>query len=135
MLAVALLSYALPTLVGGNGYLSAYIAGIIIGNSKIPNKKKPGTFFRWYHGTDANDGIFSIGTALYAIQDAGSSVTCTRNCCFSDTSGTSDGGRLPADAISGKAAAAAAHILGGTAWCNLGYFCIDGCGGGCGTRI
>ncbi|MCC8110440.1 MAG: potassium/proton antiporter [Ruminococcus sp.] len=45
MLAVALLSYALPTLVGGNGYLSAYIAGIIVGNSKIPNKKNQVHFF------------------------------------------------------------------------------------------
>lgn len=36
--AVALLSYSVPTLTGGNGYLSAYIVGIILGNSKIDNK-------------------------------------------------------------------------------------------------
>ena len=39
MLAVALLSYALPTYIGGNGYLSAYLVGIILGNSPMPNKK------------------------------------------------------------------------------------------------
>lgn len=42
---VAILSYVLPVLVGGNGYLSAYIAGIILGNAKIPNKKNQVLFF------------------------------------------------------------------------------------------
>lgn len=51
MLAVAILSYVLPVLVGGNGYLSAYIAGIILGNAKIPNKKNQVHFF---------DGITSL---------------------------------------------------------------------------
>lgn len=45
MLAVAVLAYVLPSLIGGNGYLSAYIAGIILGNSKIPNKKNQVHFF------------------------------------------------------------------------------------------
>lgn len=51
MLAVAILSYVLPVLVGGNGYLSAYIAGIILGNTKIPNKKNQVHFF---------DGVTSL---------------------------------------------------------------------------
>lgn len=38
VLAMAVLSYALPSLVGGNGYLSVYIAGMILGNSRIKNK-------------------------------------------------------------------------------------------------
>lgn len=37
-LGVALLSYALPTLVGGNGYLSVYIVGIVLGNSSFRGK-------------------------------------------------------------------------------------------------
>ena len=45
MLAVAILSYVVPTMIGGNGYLSAYIAGIILGNQKIPNKKNQVHFF------------------------------------------------------------------------------------------
>lgn len=45
LVAVAILSYVLPTLVQGNGYLSAYICGIILGNSSIPNKKKQVGFF------------------------------------------------------------------------------------------
>ncbi|MDZ4907401.1 cation:proton antiporter domain-containing protein, partial [Clostridium perfringens] len=37
--AIAILSYAVTEWLGGNGYLSVYMAGIIIGNSKIPHKK------------------------------------------------------------------------------------------------
>lgn len=36
--AVALLSYSIPTMTGGNGYLAAFIVGIILGNSKLNNK-------------------------------------------------------------------------------------------------
>lgn len=43
--AVALLSYSVPSLLGGNGYLSAYIVGIILGNSAIANKKELVHFF------------------------------------------------------------------------------------------
>ena len=43
--AIAILSYALSVYFGGNGYLSAYISGIIIGNSKIPHKKSIFQFF------------------------------------------------------------------------------------------
>jgi len=43
--AIAILSYALSEWVGGNGYLSVYIAGIIIGNSKIPHKRSLVHFF------------------------------------------------------------------------------------------
>ena len=43
--AVAILSYSFSEFLGGNGYLSVYIAGIIIGNSKIPRKKSMFHFF------------------------------------------------------------------------------------------
>jgi len=39
-LSLALISYALPDLVGGNGYLSAYIVGIVLGNSQFEGKKQ-----------------------------------------------------------------------------------------------
>lgn len=45
VIGIALLSYALPTLIGGNGYLSAYIVGIVIGNGEIYNKKALVHFF------------------------------------------------------------------------------------------
>lgn len=51
VIAVALLSYAAPQVLGGNGYLSAYIVGIILGNQTIHNKKSLVNFF---------DGITSL---------------------------------------------------------------------------
>lgn len=45
VMAIALLSYSLSSLLGGNGYLSVYIAGIILGNSKIQSKKSLVKFF------------------------------------------------------------------------------------------
>lgn len=55
MLGVALLSYALPDVLGGNGYLSAYIAGIMLGNAKFREKKELVHFF---------DGITSLMQVL-----------------------------------------------------------------------
>lgn len=55
VLAVAILSYALPTLFGGNGYLSAYIVGIVLGNSSISNKVNLVHFF---------DGITGVSQIL-----------------------------------------------------------------------
>ena len=45
VMAIAILAYSLSIWLGGNGYLSVYIAGIIIGNSKIQNKKSLVKFF------------------------------------------------------------------------------------------
>ena len=45
IIAIAILAYALSEFIGGNGYLSVYICGIILGNSKIPHKKSLVVFF------------------------------------------------------------------------------------------
>lgn len=45
VIGIALLSYALPTFVGGNGYLSVYLVGIIMGNGKIHDKYSLVHFF------------------------------------------------------------------------------------------
>lgn len=42
---MVLLSYALPSVIGGNGYLSAYIFGIVLGNRNLQNKKTLVNFF------------------------------------------------------------------------------------------
>ncbi len=55
VLALILLSYGLPLIVGGNGYLSVYITGIILGNSKIKNKAIMVHFF---------DGITGLAQIL-----------------------------------------------------------------------
>ncbi len=45
VVAVALLAYTVPSLLGGNGYLSAYIVGILLGNCALPDKKTLVHFF------------------------------------------------------------------------------------------
>ncbi len=45
IIGVALFSYALPTSIGGNGFLSVYIAGIILGNFRFKEKKSLVIFF------------------------------------------------------------------------------------------
>lgn len=45
IVAVALISYAASAYFGGNGYLSAYITGIILGNRPMPNKQALVNFF------------------------------------------------------------------------------------------
>jgi len=51
ILAVALLSYAVPSVIGGNGYLSAYIVGIVLGNVEFKGRKSLIHFF---------DGVTSL---------------------------------------------------------------------------
>lgn len=50
VVAMALLAYALPSLIGGNGYLSTYIVGIVLGNSDLRNKKTLVPFFDGING-------------------------------------------------------------------------------------
>ena len=54
IVALALFAFAIPDLLGGNGYLSVYLAGIFLGNTKIQNKINLVHFF---------DGI----TALFQV--------------------------------------------------------------------
>ncbi len=48
--AVALLAYAVPSAIGGNGYLSAYIVGIALGNTDFRVKKTLVPFFDGFTG-------------------------------------------------------------------------------------
>ena len=45
VVAIAILSYAAPAALGGNGYLSVYIVGIVLGNVELKNKKPLVNFF------------------------------------------------------------------------------------------
>ena len=46
----AIFAYALPSVMGGNGYLSVYIVGIILGNSSLGNRKALSSFFDAFNG-------------------------------------------------------------------------------------
>ncbi|MDH6356893.1 potassium/proton antiporter [Parabacteroides sp. PF5-9] len=45
LMAITFFTFAATTLCKGNGYLAVYIAGLVVGNSKIIHKKSIGTFF------------------------------------------------------------------------------------------
>ena len=65
---VALLSFALPTLVGGNGYLSAYIVGILLGNAKLKNKTELVHFFDGVNGFAQMAIFFLLGLLAFPSQ-------------------------------------------------------------------
>ncbi len=45
LFSVVILSYALPSALGGNGYLSSYLCGIYMGSTKLPQKRSLVHFF------------------------------------------------------------------------------------------
>lgn len=45
VLAMALAAYALPACLGGNGYLSVYLVGIVLGNAGLPHQQELVHFF------------------------------------------------------------------------------------------
>ena len=62
VIAVALLSYSLSNTLGGNGYLSVYITGIILGNSDIRGKNELVPFFYGIIRNYANPDFFLTWT-------------------------------------------------------------------------
>lgn len=61
VIAAALLAYGLAVLIGGNGYLSVYIVGIILGNSRIKNKVTLVPFFDGVTGLMQMTVFFLLG--------------------------------------------------------------------------
>lgn len=68
VLAVAVISYALPAVVGGNGYLSAYLAGILLGNQKFPRRKALVHFFDGLTGLMQMLIFFLLGLLAFPSQ-------------------------------------------------------------------
>ena len=68
LVAAALASYALPGMIGGNGYLSAYIAGILLGNQELPRKKNLANFFDAFNGMMQMFIFFLLGLLVFPSQ-------------------------------------------------------------------
>ena len=68
MVAVALAAYAVPSYIGGNGFLSAYITGIILGNRRIPGKQSLVNFFDGVTGFMQMLLFFMLGLLSYPSQ-------------------------------------------------------------------
>lgn len=68
VLAIALIAYAAPAALGGNGYLSAYIVGIVLGNQPIRNKKSLVHFFDGITGLMQMLIFFLLGLLAFPSQ-------------------------------------------------------------------
>lgn len=66
--ALAILSYTLPSLVGGNGYLSVYIVGIVLGNCELHGKKALVNFFDVFTGLMQMTIFFLLGLLAFPSQ-------------------------------------------------------------------
>lgn len=66
--AVAILAYAIPSLLGGNGYLSVYLCGILMGNSYIPRKRDMVLFFDVLTGVAQMMIFFLLGLLVTPSQ-------------------------------------------------------------------
>ena len=65
IVAIAIAAYAVPSYIGGNGYLSTYIAGIILGNQYIPKKKNLVNFFDGFNGIMQMIIFFLLGLLVF----------------------------------------------------------------------
>lgn len=70
VLSVSLLAYALPGIMGGNGYLSTYFVGILLGNYPIRNKKGLVSFFDGLTSLMQMMIFFMLGLLSYPSQIA-----------------------------------------------------------------
>ena len=66
--AVALLAYALPAVLGGNGYLSVYLCGIWMGNHYLPEKRVLVHFFDAVTGVAQMSIFFLLGLLVTPSQ-------------------------------------------------------------------
>lgn len=65
---MALVSYSAASVIGGNGYLSVYITGVILGNREIPNKKPLVHFFDGITGLMQILIFFLLGLVSFPSQ-------------------------------------------------------------------
>lgn len=68
LIAIALFSYAIPTAIGGNGFLSAYIVGIVVGNQHFANKKEMVHFFDGFTGLMQVIIFFMLGLLAHPAE-------------------------------------------------------------------
>ena len=57
LFAVAIVAYALPSYLGGNGFLAVYLAGIVLGASDITGKVETGALLRHPHRDGRDDHL------------------------------------------------------------------------------
>jgi|GEM_PF-1870775 len=76
IIAIVLLAYAAASMLGGNGYLSVYITGIILGNTDILGKKELVPFFDGITGLMQIVIFFPFGTPCISFKASSDSSDC-----------------------------------------------------------
>lgn len=76
IIAIVLLAYAATSMLGGNGYLSVYITGIILGNTDILGKKELVPFFDGITGLMQIVIFFPFGTPCISFKASSDSSDC-----------------------------------------------------------
>ena len=66
--AAAIIAYALPNAVGGNGYLSVYLCGILMGNRYFPGKRELVHFFDAVTGISQMMIFFLLGLLVTPVE-------------------------------------------------------------------
>ena len=123
LIAIALLSFAVPSQLGGNGFLSVYLAGIVLGASDIPSKRE------MVHVFDALTEMAEMADLLFdwpfgdprppaAGHSAGAGPRALYALYWQAGSGVRDHAAAP-----GTPGADWSGVLGGPARCRLGGLC------------
>lgn len=76
IIAIVLLAYVATSTLGGNGYLSVYITGIILGNTDILGKKELVPFFDGITGLMQIVIFFPFGTPCISFKASSDSSDC-----------------------------------------------------------
>ena len=71
VVAIAIMAYTFPAILGGNGYLSTYIVGIVLGNCVLPVKKEMVHFFDGATGLMQMMVFFLMGLLSFPSQMPG----------------------------------------------------------------
>lgn len=126
--AAMLVSYALPQVIGGNGYLAVYLCGIIMGNSRIPEKRNLMHVFDTVTGIAQMMIFFLLGllatpSELPAVLLPGS----TDHAVYDGDCPSRAGGRSHSSTVPVSYPPDWRSILGGIARCCLNRICDHGC--------
>lgn len=124
--AAAIISYALASQIGGNGYLSVYLTGIILGNQELKNQKALVGFFDAFTGMMQMLLFFLLGLLAFPSQMPSIVLPAIAIALFLTFVARPGGGWLAARAVETADRAVSGYFLGGSARCGVNRICDHG---------
>lgn len=123
LLAIMVLAYAIPSQLNGNGYLSVYLCGILIGNSNLPQKKYFVHFFDVLTHVAQVLIFFLLGLLVTPVNLPSRHCTRTHFDAVSHVGGKTSGECSAAGSISPQVAPNRTGILVRPSWCGFHRVC------------